>query len=297
MPSLTSSFRRSAPKTLVVAALICIAGFLPSFAAAQTSQEKADAAEALQAVQSVQEVLQTAAEADEKLADIYDALVELGSESGWTKGDLREAAEKAEAASLTVSSRAERASIALRKVEGMAEAAVFYDNVSKYYKDTAEAWHALVEELKKPGVDNAKIKQLLRAGFDATYKSSSLQGVSYEASTKFNYENLKALAGLLAAGKDCPPGTPVGTVCLASPLSTTDFPTIVGRIINTALGLLGSISLLMFIYGGVSWLTAYGSTEKIQKGKDIMTWATLGLVLIFASFALVRFVLGAFTRL
>ena len=38
-------------------------------------------------------------------------------------------------------------------------------------------------------------------------------------------------------------------------------------------------------------MTAAGSNEKVQKGKDILIWATIGLVIIFTSYALVRFVL------
>jgi len=34
-----------------------------------------------------------------------------------------------------------------------------------------------------------------------------------------------------------------------------------------------------------------GSSKKVQKGKDILIWATVGLVIIFTSYALVRFVL------
>lgn len=107
-----------------------------------------------------------------------------------------------------------------------------------------------------------------------------------------------ALSGVIAPVESgCPPGSPAGVYCAANPLTTTEVPVVIGRIINAALGLLGSIALLMFIYGGVTWVTAYGATEKIQKGKDIMTWAIVGILLIFGSFALVRFVLGAFTRL
>ena len=47
----------------------------------------------------------------------------------------------------------------------------------------------------------------------------------------------------------------------------------------------------MFIYGGLVWMTAAGANEKVQKGKDILIWATVGLVIIFTSYALVRFVL------
>ena len=38
-------------------------------------------------------------------------------------------------------------------------------------------------------------------------------------------------------------------------------------------------------------MTAAGSNEKVQKGKDILIWATIGLVIIFTSYALIRFVL------
>jgi len=51
----------------------------------------------------------------------------------------------------------------------------------------------------------------------------------------------------------------------------------------------------MFIWrqslGGLVWMTAAGSNEKVQKGKDILIWATVGLVIIFISYALVKFML------
>jgi hypothetical protein len=99
------------------------------------------------------------------------------------------------------------------------------------------------------------------------------------------------------AAQDCPldAKVPTGTICYVNPLGTTRIPKIVGNILNAALGLLGSISLLMFIYGGVTWVTSGGATERVQKGKNIVTWAVLGLLLVFSSYALLRFVLGAFT--
>jgi hypothetical protein len=100
-----------------------------------------------------------------------------------------------------------------------------------------------------------------------------------------------------AASKDCPPGSPPGSVCLVNPTATTRAPKLAGNILNAALGLLGSFSLLMLIYGGLTWLTSGGVPEKVQKGKSIFTWAFIGLLTIFGSYALVRFVLGAFTGL
>jgi len=81
------------------------------------------------------------------------------------------------------------------------------------------------------------------------------------------------------------------SVSLPDPLDGTNPQALIGRIINAVLGIVGSIALAMFIYGGFTWMTAAGSNEKVQKGKDILIWAALGLVVIFASYALVNFVI------
>lgn len=83
-----------------------------------------------------------------------------------------------------------------------------------------------------------------------------------------------------------------GAITLNNPLGTDVSPqTFIGRIINAILGIVGSLALAMFIYGGFTWMTAAGNSEKVEKGKQILLWATIGLVVIFTSYALVRFVL------
>lgn len=69
----------------------------------------------------------------------------------------------------------------------------------------------------------------------------------------------------------------------------------IGRIINSALGIVGSLALLMFIYGGFVWLTSAGSSDKVTKGKNILVWATIGLVVIFMSYGATKFVLDKIT--
>ena len=49
------------------------------------------------------------------------------------------------------------------------------------------------------------------------------------------------------------------------------------------LGLSGAIALLMFIYGGFLWLTAAGSSSKVQQGTKIMVGTVIGLVIIFGA--------------
>ncbi|MBI2002992.1 hypothetical protein HYT45_04065 [Candidatus Uhrbacteria bacterium] len=83
---------------------------------------------------------------------------------------------------------------------------------------------------------------------------------------------------------------------LPNPLGTSDIRIIIANIIRAALGIVGSIALLMFIYGGFLWLTSGGNDEKVKKGKDTLVWATLGIATIFAAYAILNFVIGALTR-
>ena len=86
------------------------------------------------------------------------------------------------------------------------------------------------------------------------------------------------------------------TVTLYNPLGESDIRVIIGRVISGILSIVGSVALLMFIYGGTLWLTSAGMPDRVKKGKDILTWATLGLGVIFASYAAVNAVLNALTR-
>ena len=92
----------------------------------------------------------------------------------------------------------------------------------------------------------------------------------------------------------CPSGTPAGTVCLANPRGRITTPqALIGKVINTVLGVVGSLALIMFIFGGLTWMTSAGSPEKVKKGREIIVWAAIGLIIVFASYALVRFLLAS----
>ena len=68
---------------------------------------------------------------------------------------------------------------------------------------------------------------------------------------------------------------------------------IIGSAIKVFLGIVGSVALVMFFYGGYLWLISGGSSDKIKKGKDTLIWATIGLIVIFGSGILVRTVINA----
>ncbi len=67
--------------------------------------------------------------------------------------------------------------------------------------------------------------------------------------------------------------------------------TVIAKVINVLLSILGTIALLMFIYAGFSWMIAMGNDTKVKKAKDIMFWSTAGLVIIFISYIAAGFIL------
>lgn len=85
------------------------------------------------------------------------------------------------------------------------------------------------------------------------------------------------------------------TVVLKNPLNTSSIPELVANILKAAVGIVGAVALLIFVYGGFLWLTSGGEAGKVQQGKDAMKWAIVGLFVVFSSYALVSFVLSALT--
>jgi hypothetical protein len=80
-------------------------------------------------------------------------------------------------------------------------------------------------------------------------------------------------------------------ISITNPLGVDSPQTLIGRVINSVLGIVGSLALVMFVYGGLIWMTSSGSSEQVKKGKDILIWAVIGLVVIFSAYGLVRFVI------
>jgi len=68
---------------------------------------------------------------------------------------------------------------------------------------------------------------------------------------------------------------------------------IIGSAITQVLGLVGVIFLVLMIVAGVLWMTAGGNDEKVAKARKIMTGGVVGLVIVFSSLVITRFVFTA----
>lgn len=86
----------------------------------------------------------------------------------------------------------------------------------------------------------------------------------------------------------------VGTFASAAGISGgTDLVTIIGRIVQIFLAVLGIILILLIIYGGWIWMSAAGDDAKILKAKKIITNAIIGVIIVASSFAIATFVMNA----
>ncbi len=80
-------------------------------------------------------------------------------------------------------------------------------------------------------------------------------------------------------------------------LGVNDPVIVAAQIINVFLRILGTITVLIMIYGGWTWLWARGNEEDITKAKDMIRGAIIGLLVVLASFGLTQFVFYYLTRI
>jgi amino acid transporter len=83
----------------------------------------------------------------------------------------------------------------------------------------------------------------------------------------------------------------VQTVSGYAEANGTTLSTTLGKIVGAFLGLLGVIFIMLMIYSGYNWMTAAGEEAKIEKAKDTIKSAIIGIVLVTGSYAIWSFVL------
>lgn len=66
-------------------------------------------------------------------------------------------------------------------------------------------------------------------------------------------------------------------------------------IVNILLFIIGALSVVMLIWGGIRYTTSGGSSSAVTSAKNTIMYAIIGLVVAFLAFAIVNWVLGAVT--
>ena len=67
------------------------------------------------------------------------------------------------------------------------------------------------------------------------------------------------------------------------------------QITNTVLYIVGIISVIMLIYGGLRYVISGGDSKKVTDAKNTILYAIIGLIVSILAFAIVNFVINAIT--
>jgi hypothetical protein len=67
----------------------------------------------------------------------------------------------------------------------------------------------------------------------------------------------------------------------------------IGNIVKGLLGLTGTVTVIMMVYGGLLWMTASGNEKAVGQAKQIILWTAIGLVLVFFSYTILSFLFNS----
>lgn len=72
-------------------------------------------------------------------------------------------------------------------------------------------------------------------------------------------------------------------ISIPNPVGAEDFTTLIDNIVDFLFIVLAPIATIVVLYAGVLFMTAGGSTERIQKAKQTLTWAVIGIAILIVS--------------
>jgi len=71
---------------------------------------------------------------------------------------------------------------------------------------------------------------------------------------------------------------------------TTDPNNLLGSILRLGLGLAGGIAFLLILFGGLQIMTSAGNPEQLNAGRELISSAIIGLILVLFSIFLLQFI-------
>lgn len=72
----------------------------------------------------------------------------------------------------------------------------------------------------------------------------------------------------------------------------TDLNVVISSIVSGVVSLMALVAVLFLVFGGVQYLTSSGEEEQVEKAKNTMTYALLGLVIAAVSYAAIVVIVG-----
>lgn len=75
----------------------------------------------------------------------------------------------------------------------------------------------------------------------------------------------------------------------------TDLPTFLKNAVNTLLFVAGVAAVIIIVVGAIRFVTSEGDSSQATRARSTVVYAAVGLVVCVAAYAIINFVLGAFS--
>ena len=79
-------------------------------------------------------------------------------------------------------------------------------------------------------------------------------------------------------------------------LGSADPRIIAGNLINTAMGFIGIIAVIIVIWAGFKWMTSGGKDEKVADAKKTLLSLIIGLAIVLSAYSIINFAIKALTQ-
>lgn len=159
---------------------------------------------------------------------------------------------------------------------------------------------------KSVNLGSAGLKTYAYTFFIAKDQNFTTSVYSKSVSVSFTDDPKKATqGGTVTGGGGTTPGTTVagqagasvdllklGLPEILNPSGATDITEIVTKFINWLLLILAMLSAVMIVYSGILLIFNGGDQARAAKGKAIITWAIIGMVVSLGAFAIVSIIQG-----
>ena len=126
------------------------------------------------------------------------------------------------------------------------------------------------------------------AGFVAAFAFALVAVFSPLTPTASAADCDNGISGGVSSGINCAQGEGVPTDLFGE-------GSIFTTVVNVLLFVIGAISVIMLIIGGIRYTTSAGDSGAVTGAKNTIMYAIIGLVVAFLAFAVVNWVLGAIT--
>ena len=79
------------------------------------------------------------------------------------------------------------------------------------------------------------------------------------------------------------------------PGGANNVATVIGEVIGIGLSMFGIVFFLLMLYGGFYWMIARGDSARVDKAKEIIEAAIIGLIVVVGAYAIANFLFSSLT--